>query len=77
MLSKAYLDTARTLLRAAETMTDRSVACQLKALAEGYERQAAKVAHADAAKAQDRAVAQTEHELQGGVWGAIDDRLSR
>ena len=53
MLSKAYLDTARTmLLRAAQTMTDQRVyAGQLKALAENYERRAEKAAHADTAKA--------------------------
>jgi SHS2 domain-containing protein len=77
MLSKAYLDTARTLLRAAETMTDRSVACQLKALAEGYERQAEKAVHADAAKARTRAAAQAEHESQGGGWAATDEPSPR
>ena len=46
MLSKAYLDTARTILRAAQTMTDRHVAGQLKALAEDYERRAEKAAEA-------------------------------
>jgi hypothetical protein len=51
MLSKAYLDTARTILRTAQTMTDQRVADQLKALAENYERRAEKAAHADAAKA--------------------------
>ena len=50
MLSKEYLDTARTLLRAADTMTDRRVAGQLKALAEDYERRAEKASHADATK---------------------------
>ena len=54
MRSKAYLDTARTILRAAETMTDLNVAGQLKALAEDYERRAEKAAHADAAKASAR-----------------------
>src|SRR4051794_13153197 len=44
MLSKEYLDTARTILRAAQTMTDRHVARQLKALAEDYERRAEKAA---------------------------------
>jgi hypothetical protein len=34
MLSKEYLDTARTILRAAQTMTDQRVVGQLKALAE-------------------------------------------
>jgi hypothetical protein len=50
MRSKEYLDTAQTLLRAAQTMSDRSIACQLKALAEDYERRAEKAARADAAK---------------------------
>ena len=53
MRSKAYLDTARTILRAAETMTDLHVAGQLKALAEDYERRAEKAAHADAAKVKE------------------------
>ena len=49
---KQYLETARTLLRAAQTMmTDRAIAGQLKALAEDYQRQAEKASHVDAAKA--------------------------
>jgi hypothetical protein len=48
---REYLQTARTLLRAAETMTDRAIAGQLKALADDYERRAMKAAHVDAAKA--------------------------
>jgi hypothetical protein len=48
MLSKEYLDTARTMLRAAQTMTDQHVAGQLKVLAEDYEQRATKAAHADA-----------------------------
>jgi hypothetical protein len=51
MLSKQYLDTARTILRAAQTMADLHVARQLKTLAEDYERRAEKAAHAEAAKA--------------------------
>ena len=62
MLSKEYLDTARTLLRAAEGMTDRSVAGQLKTLAEDYERRAEQAAHADAAKALARSAARAERE---------------
>jgi hypothetical protein len=62
MLSKEYLDTARTLLRAAEGMTDRSVAGQLKALAEDYERRAEQAAHTDAAKALARSAARAERE---------------
>jgi hypothetical protein len=57
MLSKEYLDTARTILRAARTMTDQHVAGRLKALAEDYERRAEKVAHADAPKALARSAA--------------------
>lgn len=57
MLSKAYLDTARTILQAAQTMTDQRVAGQLRALAADYERRAEKAAHADAAKALARSVA--------------------
>jgi hypothetical protein len=57
MRSKAYLDTAQTILRAAQTMTDQYVAGQLKALAEDYERRAEKAAHADAAKALARSAA--------------------
>ena len=57
MLSKEYLETARTILRAAQTMTDHHVAGQLKALAEDYERRAEKAAHADAAKALARSAA--------------------
>jgi hypothetical protein len=57
MLSKQYLTTTRTTLRAAQTMTDRHVAGQLKALAENYERRAEKAAHADAAKSLARSTA--------------------
>jgi hypothetical protein len=57
MRSKAYLDTARTILRAAGTMTDLHVAGQLKALAEDYERRAEKAAHTDAAKVLARSAA--------------------
>jgi len=35
MLSKEYLDTARTILRVARTMTDQQVVGQLEALAGG------------------------------------------
>ncbi len=48
MLSKEYLETARTLLRPAQTMTDPRVSGQLKALAEDYERRAEKASLADA-----------------------------
>jgi hypothetical protein len=57
MLSKEYLETARTILRAAQTMTDQHIAGKLRALAEDYERRAGKAAHADAAKALARLTA--------------------
>ena len=59
---KEYLETARTLLRAAQTMTDQAIAGQLKALADDYERRAEKASHDDAAKALARSVASAEHE---------------
>ena len=37
---KEYLETAGTLLRAAQTVTDHAIAGQLKALADDYERRA-------------------------------------
>ena len=61
---KEYLETARTLLRAAQTMTDRAIAGQLKALADDYERRAEKASQVDAAKALARAATDAE-----GEWG--------
>jgi hypothetical protein len=55
--SEQYLETARTLLRAAQSMTDRAIAGQLKALADDYERRAEKASQVDAAKASDRLAA--------------------
>ena len=57
---KQYLKTAETLLRAAQTMTDRVVATQLKALADDYERRAEKASRDDAAKALARLAADVE-----------------
>ncbi|MCU1252031.1 MAG: hypothetical protein JWQ49_5060 [Edaphobacter sp.] len=51
---KGYLETARTLLRAAKTMTDRAIADQLKALADDYQRRAEKASHVDAGRASAR-----------------------
>ena len=59
---KQYLETAKTLLRAARTMTDRAIAGQLKALADDYERRAEKASHVDAAKALARSTANAEGE---------------
>ena len=59
---KEYLETAQTLLRAAQTMTDRAVAGQLKALVDDYQRRAEKASHANAAKGLARSVASAERE---------------
>jgi hypothetical protein len=48
---KEYLKTARTLLRAAETMTDQAIAVQLRALADYFARRAEKASLDDVAKA--------------------------
>ncbi|WFU84408.1 hypothetical protein QA645_17210 [Bradyrhizobium sp. CIAT3101] len=54
---KQYLQTARTLVRAAQTMTDEVIAGQLKALADDYERRAERASQVDAAKALARETA--------------------
>jgi hypothetical protein len=61
---KQYLRTAETLLRAAQTMTDRAIAGHLKALADNYQQRAEKASHVDAAKALARSAANAESE-----WG--------
>jgi hypothetical protein len=58
---KEYLETARTLLRAAQSITDSVVAAQLKALADDYQRRAYKASHADAEKASRRSSGSAEH----------------
>jgi len=62
---KQYLKTAETLLRAAQTITDRVVATQLKVLADDYERRAEKASRDDAAKALARLTADVER-----AWSA-------
>jgi hypothetical protein len=59
---KQYLKTAQTLLRAAQTMADRAIAGQLKALADDYQQRAVKASHVDAAKAAARSAADAEGE---------------
>jgi hypothetical protein len=59
---KQYLETAQTLLRAAQTMTDAAIASQLRALADDYQRRAEKASHVDAAKALARSAASAEPE---------------
>jgi NAD(P)H-dependent FMN reductase len=59
---RQYLETAQALLRAAQTMTDRTIAAQLKAFADDYERRAEKASHDDAAKALARSAAYAEGE---------------
>jgi hypothetical protein len=60
--AKEYQKTAETLLRAAQTMTDRTIAVQLKALADDYERRAEKASHVDKAKVLARSAASAEDE---------------
>jgi hypothetical protein len=60
--SKEYLKTAETLLRAAQAMTDRAIAGQLKGLADDYERRAEKASRVDAAKVAARSAADAEEE---------------
>ena len=59
---KEYLKTAQTLLRTAKTMTDRAIAGQLRALADGYQRRAEKASLDDAAKALARSAAGADRE---------------
>ncbi|WP_439368570.1 hypothetical protein [Bradyrhizobium sp. DASA03120] len=59
---KEYLTAAQSLFRAAQSMTDRVIAGQLKALADDYERRAEKASHADAAKAIARSAPASERE---------------
>jgi hypothetical protein len=59
---KEYLKTAQTLLRAAQTMTDRVIASQLKALADDYQQRAEKASHVDGAKALARSAANAKAE---------------
>ena len=62
---KQYLKTAETLLRAAQTMTDRVIAAQLRAMADDYERRAEKASRDDAAKVLARLTADAER-----AWSA-------
>jgi hypothetical protein len=59
---KEYLKTAQTLLRAAETMTDRAIAGQLKPLPTTTSGELRKASHVDAAKAFARSAANAEDE---------------
>jgi threonine dehydratase len=59
---KEYLESARTLVDAAKTMSDQVIADRLKALAEDYQRRAEKAAHVDSAKALARSAARAEQE---------------
>ena len=54
---KEYVKTARTLLRATQTMTNRVIASRLEALADDYQRRAEKASHDDAARESARSAA--------------------
>ena len=62
---KQYLQTAQTLLRNAQSMTDSAVALQksLRTLAEDYQRRAEKASQDDAAKALARTERQSAYEF--------------
>lgn len=62
MRSKEYSETARSLVRAAQTMTDPRIASQLRTLAEDYERRAKRASQTDAPNALSRSAAR----IQGG-----------
>lgn len=53
--ASGYLKTAETLLRPAQTMSDRAIAGHLKAHADDYQRLVEKGPHVDAAKATPKA----------------------
>lgn len=57
MLSKHYLETARTLLRVARSMADQAIADRLKALAGDYERRAE---HASDSESNSASASQTD-----------------
>jgi hypothetical protein len=59
---KEYLETAKTLLRSAQTIADQAIADQLKALADDYQWRAEKASHVDAAKALARSIADADGE---------------
>ena len=54
---KEYVETAWTLLRTAQTMTDRAIASRLEALADDHQRRVEKASHDDAARASARSAA--------------------
>jgi hypothetical protein len=64
---REYLKTAQTLLRAGQTMTDRAIAAQLKALADDCQRRAEKASHVDAAKALARSASTDRAPQMGSV----------
>src|SRR5437879_10670720 len=66
-----YLKTAQTLLCADQTMADRAIAGQLKALADDYQRRAEKASHVDAAKAFARSAADAEGEWRTSPDGQL------
>ena len=68
---REYLRAAQTLVRAAQTMTDRAIARQLKALADDCQRRVEKASHVDAARAFGRSAANAEGEWRPGRDGSF------
>ena len=66
-----YLTVIRTLLRAAQTITDRAIARHLKALADDCQRRVEKASHVEAARAFARSVANAEGGWRTGLDGQL------
>jgi hypothetical protein len=66
MVSKQYLETARTLFRIARNIADQTVADRLRALAGDYERRAEQASNTEATKAK------TSHRAAEALPGSID-----
>jgi hypothetical protein len=66
MVSKQYLETARTLFRIARNIADQTVADRLRALAGDYERRAEQASNTEATKAK------TSRRAAEALPGSID-----
>jgi hypothetical protein len=69
---REYVKTARTLLRTAQTMTNRVIASRLEALADDYQRRAEKASNDDTATASARSAANSAEREQPREKSVID-----
>jgi hypothetical protein len=74
---KAYLETARTLLHAAQSMTDQAIATRLKSLADDYQRRAERASNVDGKSMGSPAALNVNgiHDLMGRASGASKSPL--